>query len=177
MCWRGWWSPGAIRWPVVDLGCGSRTQRRATSPKRPRLGFSTLLTLASLLPWPEPAGLLCLVIRREHHQHDLPQHQSQPDRRHPLSIRRAPSSGSVWRRWLRLKAATLNRFQVYYIIKLPELIFSIKFWNKSCSVVFFRTTMLSFYPVYIFLRSLIIHYHHMIKNEELQAEKKIKQWQ
>ena len=42
-------------------------------------------------PWPEPAGLLRLVIRREHHQHDLPQHQSQPDRRHPPSIRRAPA--------------------------------------------------------------------------------------
>ena len=28
MCWRGWWSPGAIRWPVVDPGRGSRTQRR-----------------------------------------------------------------------------------------------------------------------------------------------------
>ena len=45
-----------------------------------------------LLPTPEPAGLLRLVIRREHHQHDLPQHQSQPDRRHPPSIRRAPAS-------------------------------------------------------------------------------------
>ena len=43
MCWRVWWSPGAIS----------------------------------------------LVIHWEHHQHDLPQHQSQPDRRHPLSIRRA----------------------------------------------------------------------------------------
>ena len=41
-----------------------------------------------LLARPEPAGLLRLVIRREHHQHDLPQHQSQPDRRHPPSIRR-----------------------------------------------------------------------------------------
>ena len=41
--------------------------------------------------------------------------------------RHAPSSGSVSRRWLRLKAAaTLNRCQLYYIIKLPELIFSIK---------------------------------------------------
>ena len=39
MCWRVWWSPGAIRWPVADLGCGSRTQRRRTSPKRPRLSF------------------------------------------------------------------------------------------------------------------------------------------
>ena len=39
----------------------------------------------------EPAGLLHLVIHWEHHQHDLPQHQSQSDRRHPPSICRAPS--------------------------------------------------------------------------------------
>ena len=43
------------------------------------------------LPRPEPAGLLSLVIHQEHHQHDLPQHQSQPDHRHPPSIRRAPT--------------------------------------------------------------------------------------
>ena len=36
--------------------------------------------------------------------------------------RHAPSSGSV----SKLKAAKLNRYQLYYIIKLPELIFSIK---------------------------------------------------
>ena len=35
---------------------------------------------------PEPAGLLRLVICREHHQHDLPQHQSLPDRRHPPAL-------------------------------------------------------------------------------------------
>ena len=71
-----------------------------------------------LLPRPEPSGLLRLVIRQEHHQHDLPQHQSQPDRRHPPSIHQAPAgaSGSVSRRWLRVKAATLNRYQLYYII-------------------------------------------------------------
>ena len=40
-------------------------------------------------------------------------------------------SGSVSRRWLRLKAATLNRWQLYYIIKLPELIFSIKVLKQS----------------------------------------------
>ena len=34
-----WWSPGAIRWPVVAPGCGSRTRWQPTSPKRPRLGF------------------------------------------------------------------------------------------------------------------------------------------
>ena len=39
MCWRVWWSPGAIRWRVADPGCGIRTRRRPTSPKRPRLGF------------------------------------------------------------------------------------------------------------------------------------------
>ena len=39
MWWRVWWSPGAIRWPVANPGCGSRTRRRPTSPKRPRLGF------------------------------------------------------------------------------------------------------------------------------------------
>ena len=39
MCWRVWWYSGAIRWPVADHCCGSRTRRRSTSPKRPRLGF------------------------------------------------------------------------------------------------------------------------------------------
>ena len=43
-----------------------------------------------------------------------------------LVERHAPSSGSVSMRWLRLKAATLNRCQFYYIIKLPELTFSMK---------------------------------------------------
>ena len=49
-----------------------------------------------------------------------------PSSRRCLWKRRAPSSGSVSRRWLKLKVATLNRCQLYYIIKLPELIFSIK---------------------------------------------------
>ena len=57
---------------------------------------------------------------------------SLPSTEHSLSYRRrlwkrhAPSSRTVSRRWLRLKAATLNRYQLYYIIKLSELIFSIK---------------------------------------------------
>ena len=66
-------------------------------------------------------------------------------------LRHAPSSGSVSRRWLRLKAATLNRCQLYYIIKLPELIFSIKVLEYNCRVVFFRMTILSFHPVYIYI--------------------------
>ena len=98
MCWWVWWWPGAIRWPVADPGCGRpRTRRRPTSPKRPRLGFRRSATTlypsltGPLLPRPEPAGLLRLVIHREHHQHDLSQHQSQPDHRHPPSIRRGPA--------------------------------------------------------------------------------------
>ena len=55
-----------------------------------------------------------------------PSAEYSPSSRRRLWKRHAPSSGSVSRRWLRLKAATLNRCQLYYIIKLPELIFSIK---------------------------------------------------
>ena len=56
------------------------------SPKRPRLGFRRSVSFfhCPLLPRPEPAVQLRLVIHREHHQHDLPQH-------HPPSIRRAPT--------------------------------------------------------------------------------------
>ena len=71
MCWRVWWSPGAIRWPVTDPGCGSRTRCQPKSPKRPRLGFRSATTLYTsltgpLLPQPEPAGLLHLVILQVH---------------------------------------------------------------------------------------------------------------
>ena len=71
---------------------------------------------------------------------------SKPDRCHPPSIRRAParrlwkrhapSSRSVSRQWLRLRAATLNRCQLYYIIKLPELIFSMKSFKIKLVVLF-----------------------------------------
>ena len=70
-----------------------------------------------------------------------------PSSRWRLWKRHAPSSGSVSRQWLRLKAVTMNRCQLYYIIKWPELIFLIKVLKYSCCVVFFRTTLLSFHPV------------------------------
>ena len=55
MCWRVWWSPGAIRWPVADPGCGSRTQHQPTSLKRPRLGFRrSATTLYPSLTGPPP---------------------------------------------------------------------------------------------------------------------------
>ena len=55
-----------------------------------------------------------------------PSAEYSPNSRQRLWKRHAPSSGSVSRRWLSLKVATLNRCQLYYIVKLPELIFSIK---------------------------------------------------
>ena len=60
-----------------------------------------------LLPRPEPAGLLRLVIRREHHQHDLPQHQSQPDRRHPRVFAQLPPAlveKACSQFWIRIEA-------------------------------------------------------------------------
>ena len=71
------------------LGAGPQVQRDPGLVSEGVLRHCTLLSLAPLLPRPEPAGLLRLFIRREHHHHDLLQHQSQPYRRHQPSIRRA----------------------------------------------------------------------------------------
>ena len=75
---------------ATGLGAGPQVHRDPALASEGALRLCTLLSLAPL-PRPEPAGLLRLVISREHHQHDLPQHQSQPDRRYPPSIRRAPT--------------------------------------------------------------------------------------
>ena len=55
-----------------------------------------------------------------------PSAEYSPSSRRRLLKRDALSSGSVSRWWLRLKASTWNISQVYFIIKLPELIFSMK---------------------------------------------------
>ena len=142
MSWRVWWSPGAIRWLVADPGWGSRTQRRPTSPKRPRLGFrrSATTLYLSLTGPPPPLTWTCWATSFGHTSRTSPTWPpitpkpawSPPSAKYLPSFHRclwkrhAPSSGSVSRRWLRLKVATLNRCLLYYIIKLAELIFSIK---------------------------------------------------
>ena len=63
--------------------------------------------------WPKPAW-------------SPPSAEYSPSSRRRLWKRHAPSSGSISRWWLRLKAATSNRCLVFYIIKLAGLIFSIK---------------------------------------------------
>ena len=139
MCWRVWWSHGAIRWLVADPGCSSRTRRRPTIPKRPRLGFRRSATiLYPSLTSPTPFQIWTSWTTSFGHTSRTsptwppttpkpawspPSAKYSPSSRRRLWKRHAPSSGSVSRRWLRLKAATLNRCQLYYIIKLPELIF------------------------------------------------------
>ena len=65
----GWWQ---------TLGVAAGLSAGPTSPKKPGLAsegvlrLCTLLSLAPFLPRLKPAGLLRLVIRREHHQHDFP---------------------------------------------------------------------------------------------------------
>ena len=133
-----WRSPGTIRWSVADSGCGSRTLHRPTSPKRPRLGFrrsATTLCPSLTGPLPPPTWTRWITPFGHTSRTSLtwppttpkpawspPSTEYSPSSRRRLWKRHAPSS----RRWLRLKAATLNRCQLYYIIKLPELIFSIK---------------------------------------------------
>ena len=139
MCRRLWWSPGAIRWPVADPGCGSRTRHRPTSPKRPRLSFRRSAT--TLYPYltcpPPPPTWTRWTTSFGHTSRTSPTWppttpkpawspltaEYLPSSRRCKWKRHAPSSRSVSRQWLRLKAATLNRCQLYYIIKLPELIF------------------------------------------------------
>ena len=141
MCWRVWWSPGAIRWPVADPECGSRTRRRPISPKRPRLVFRRSATTfyPSLTGFPPPPTWTRWTTLFGHTSKTSPtwpptsnpawsppSAEYSPSSRRRLWKRHAPSSGSVSKRWLRLKAATLDKCQLYFIIKLPELIFPIK---------------------------------------------------
>ena len=68
------------RWQILGvaagLGAGPQVQRDPGLASEGVLRLCTLLSLAPLLSRPEPAGLLRLVIRREHHQHDFPQHHN-----------------------------------------------------------------------------------------------------
>ena len=143
-CWWVWWSPIAIMWPVADPGCGSRTWHRSTSPKRPRLGFRRSATTLYPSPtgFPPPSTWTRWTTSFGHTSRRSPTWHpttpkpawSPPSAEYSPSSRswkrHALSSGSVSRWWLRLKAATLNRCQLYYIIKLPELIF----FNKTFKI-------------------------------------------
>ena len=119
----------------------SRTRRRPTSPKRSRLGFRRNATTfyPSLTSPPPPSTWTHWTTSFGHTSRTSP-HQSQPDRRHPPSIRRAPTGacgkgmlpvldpyrGGDWG-WRRLHWIGCH---LYYIIKLPE----IDFFNKILKI-------------------------------------------
>ena len=90
-----------IPWCNQVAGGRPRVWQQDSAPTHKSKGFQAWLqkecydfvpfSHCPLISRPEPAGLLRLVIRREHHQHDLPQHQTKPDPLHPLGIHRAPT--------------------------------------------------------------------------------------
>ena len=141
MCWRVWWSPGAIKWPVTDPGCGSRTRRWPTSPKRPRLVFrrsaTTLYPSLTAPPSPDLNPLDYFVWSYVENITYMTSHNPKASliaaiRRVFAELPAALVEKACSQFWIRieavieLEAATLNRCQLYYIIKLAELIFSIK---------------------------------------------------
>ena len=107
-------------------GCGSRTRCRPTSLKRPRLGFRrSAYDFVSISQWPPIPPLWTHWTTSFGHTSRTsptwppttpkpawspPSAEYSPSSRRHLWKRHAPSSGSVSRRWLRLKAATLNRY-------------------------------------------------------------------
>ena len=128
MYWRVWWSLGAIRWPVADPGCGRRTRYQPTSRKRRRLGIRrSAMTLYPSLTGPSPPlTWTCWTTSFGHTSRTSPtwplttpkpawSRQSaeySPSSRRRLWKRHASSSWTVSWRWLRLKAATLNKCQL-----------------------------------------------------------------
>ena len=158
-----------------QVASGSRTQHRPTSPKKPRLGFrrsaTTLypsLTGHPPLPiwtrWTTSFGHTSGTSPTWHPTTPKLAWSSSsieysPSSHRCLWKRHAPSSGSVSRWWLRLKAATLNRCQLYYIIKLPEMIFAINFKNKAVVLFslgrqFYRSTLYILLCMYVTRYSL-----------------------
>ena len=129
----GWWQTLGV---AVGLGAGPQFQRD------PGLGSEGVLRICTLLSLvlPPPPTWTRWTTSFDHTSRTSPtcppttpkptwsppSAEYSPSSRRSLWKRHAPSSGSVSRRWLSLKAATLNRYQLYNIIKLAELIFSIK---------------------------------------------------
>ena len=127
------------RWQTLGvaagLGAGPQVQRDPGLASEGVLRLCTLLLLAPLLldlnpldyfVWSYVENTPIWPPTTPKPAWSPPSAEYSPSFRRRLWKRHAPNSGSVSRRWLRLKAATLNRCQLYYIIKLPELIFSIK---------------------------------------------------
>ena len=135
ICWREWWSPGAIRWPWQTLGMAAGLGAYPQVQRHPGLASEGVLQLCTLFLLPPSPTWTRWTASFGHTSKTSPTWPpmtakpawSPPSTEYsPISHRclwkgHAPSSESISRRWLRL-----NRCQLYYIIKIPELIFSIK---------------------------------------------------
>ena len=121
MCWRVWWSPGTIMWPVADPGCGRNTRHGPQVQRDPGLASEGVVRLCDLISLPPPPPTLTRWTTPFGHTSRTsptwsptiskpawspPSIEYSPGSRRRLWKRHAPSSGSVSRRWLRLKAAT-----------------------------------------------------------------------
>ena len=176
MCWRVWWSPGVIQVAggqalgvAAGLDTGPQVQRDPGLASEGVLRLCTLLSLPPSSPDLNPLDYIVWSYVKEQSPTWPPTTPkpawSQPSAEYSPSSRRrywekhAPSDGSVSRRWLRLKAATLNRCQLYYIIMLPELIFFNKiFGNKTVLLFslgrqFYRSTLLLFLQAFRWRKS------------------------
>ena len=115
------------QWQTLSVAVGLGVS--PTSPKRPRLGFKRSATTLypSLTAPPPPLTWTHWTTSFSHTSRtsptwppttpkpawSLPSAEYSPSSRQRLWKRHAPSSGSVSRWWLRLKVATLNRYQLY----------------------------------------------------------------
>ena len=125
------------RWQA--LGVAARLDAGPQVQRDPGLASERVLRFCTLLHWPPtpPTWTRWTTLRTSptwpattpKPAWSPPSAEYSPSSRRRLRKRHAPCSGSVSRRWLRLKAATLNRCQLYYIVKIPELMFSIKVWK------------------------------------------------
>ena len=131
--WGGRWQTLGV---AAGLGAGPQVQR---DPGLASEGVLRLCTLLSLVPSSPDVNLLDYFVGHTSRTSPTwpyttpkparspPSAEYSPSSRRRLWKRHAPSSGFVSRRWLWLKAVSLwNRCQLYYKIKLRELIFSIK---------------------------------------------------
>ena len=128
MCWRVWWSPGAIRWPVAEPWVWQQDSAPSHKSKETKAWLQK--ECYDFLPFshcpPPPPTWTRWTTSFGHTSRTSPTWppttpkpawsppaaEYSPSSRRRLWKRHAPSSGSVSRQWLRLKAATsyLNWF-------------------------------------------------------------------
>ena len=120
---------------AAGLGAGPEVQRDPGLASEGVLRLCTLLSLAPSSPdlnplvyfvWSYVENITNMVSHNTKASLIAAIHHVFAELQPAIVENHAPNSRSVSGRWLRLKAATLNRCQLYDIIKLSELIFSIK---------------------------------------------------